>query len=228
MYVYLIYGNNLRDFRQSAIDFHRAVALMQLQLRTRDLSSWWWWWMSNQWCMKLPLLAVCIDVVESSFMILFKRFQLLFWDFYLPVASNSQGPETMLMLSCHVIVDTLSATSRGYNSCNLVLCLTTTAKDKGGIILVRTLQALWKSIKSYNLIIIMILISNTVYIQYEIHSNTIKCYNSTHKLSTNAMRQTPQSLTDFQHITGAASSKVASTSYQVCAPTSSQNHQKPM
>lgn len=140
---------------------------------------WWWWWMSNQWCMKLPLLAVCIDVVESSFVILFKRFQLLFWDFDLPVASNSQGPETMLMLSCHVIVDTLSATSRGYNSCNLVLCLTTTAKDKGGIILVRTLQALWKSIKSYNSIIIMILISNTVYIKYEIHSNTIKCYNST-------------------------------------------------
>lgn len=74
-------------FRQSAIDFHRAVALMQLQLRTRDLSSWWWWWMGNQWCMKLPLLAVCIDVVESSFVILFKRFQLLFWDFDLPVAS---------------------------------------------------------------------------------------------------------------------------------------------
>lgn len=45
-YVYLIDGNNLNKndssvFRQSAIDFHRAVALMQLQLRTRDLSSWW-------------------------------------------------------------------------------------------------------------------------------------------------------------------------------------------
>lgn len=39
MYVYLFYGNNLSVFRQSAIDFHRAVALMQLQLRTGDLSS---------------------------------------------------------------------------------------------------------------------------------------------------------------------------------------------